>query len=387
MTATAADTDLLDRARALRGLIESEADAAERADTMTAPVIDALRDTSLFWLMVPEELGGLETDIVSAISVFEELAYADGSTGWSMMANATATCFAAIYSGDAAVAAMFGGDAPPIVAGMFGPGGRVRRADTGDGYVLSGDYQFGSGCAHADWFSAGAMEMRDGEVVMTPSGLPSLRVSFVPRERVELRGNWDVLGLVATGSFDYAVVDEPVEADYTFLLVEAAHRRGGPQYRLGLLGMTAAGHAGFALGVGRRALDEVVRIARRKQRLGGEPVAEQQLFQHDLGMHDAAMRAARAYVLDVFSEAEAAAVRDGAPTLVLAQRMRQATTYATRVAADAARFAYTWAGSSGLRPGALQRCFRDIHAGTQHVFVDNNTLTAYAQVLLAEDAE
>ena len=63
--------------------------------------------------------------------------------------------------------------------------------------------------------------------------------------------------------------------------------------------------------------------------------------------------------------------------------MRQATTYATRVAADAARFAYTWAGTSALRNGStLQRCFRDIHAGTQHIYVDNNTLTAYTQTLL-----
>jgi hypothetical protein len=64
--------------------------------------------------------------------------------------------------------------------------------------------------------------------------------------------------------------------------------------------------------------------------------------------------------------------------------MRQATTYATRVAADAARFAYTWAGSDGLRePSVVGRCFRDISAGTQHLYVDNNTLTGYTQTLLA----
>jgi hypothetical protein len=53
--------------------------------------------------------------------------------------------------------------------------------------------------------------------------------------------------------------------------------------------------------------------------------------------------------------------------------------------ADAARFSYTWAGTAALRNGStLQRCFRDIHAGTQHVYVDNNTLTAYTQALLAD---
>ena len=78
---------------------------------------------------------------------------------------------------------------------------------------------------------------------------------------------------------------------------------------------------------------------------------------------------------------------NGEPTLMQQQRMRQATTYATRIAADAARFAYTWAGTDALRnPSALQRCFRDIHAGTQHIYVDNNTLTGYTQALLMTPA-
>jgi indole-3-acetate monooxygenase len=101
-------------------------------------------------------------------------------------------------------------------------------------------------------------------------------------------------------------------------------------------------------------------------------------------VHDAALRSARSYTVEAFAEAEAAAVTDGAPVATLqAQRMRQATTYATRVAADTARFAYTWAGSAGLRnPSVVGRCFRDIHAGTQHLYVDNNTLTGYTQALL-----
>src|SRR5262249_6583647 len=150
---------------------------------------------------------------------------------------------------------------------------------------------------------------------------------------------------------------------------------------IGFFGLVASGHAAFALGVGSRALDELLALVPTKQRIGQfTPVAGEQLFQHDFAMHDAALRSARAYVFDVFGAAEAAALAGGEPTLVQQQRMRQATTYASRVAADAARFAYMWAGSNALRNGStLQRCFRDIHAGTQHVYVDNNTLTAYTQ--------
>jgi alkylation response protein AidB-like acyl-CoA dehydrogenase len=380
-------TDLVTRARLLQPLIEGDAEEAERAGTTTKKVVEAVAEQGLFWTMVPEECGGAEAPIETTLGVFEELAYADGSTGWSVMANVTSSAFAALYCDDDAVATMFPAGAPGIHAGMFGPVGSAIARD--DGYVFSGDYRFGSGCGHATWFGAGATETKDGEPVVTAAGLPSLLVGFLPPQHVDLRGNWDVMGLAGTGSYDYAVEDQFVRDGFTFRLLEAEPKRGGAMYRIGLFGLVASGHAGFALGVGKRALVEVLAIAEHKQRMGSfEAVTAQQLFQHEFAMHDAAMRAARAYVFETFAEAEASAIATGTAALVQQQRMRQATTYATRLAADAARFAYTWAGTDALRnPSALQRCFRDIHAGTQHIYVDNNTLTGYTQTLLMTPAD
>jgi len=249
---------------------------------------------------------------------------------------------------------------------------------------VSGHYQFASGSGHSTWIGAGATEMVDGEPAVSELGLPAMRVVFVPRDQVDFQGNWDVLGLRGTGSYDYELDRVPVDEDFSFLLLEATKRRGGPVYDIGLFGLTAVGHAAFALGVGQRAMDEIVKVARAKQRLGAEPIGDQQLFLHDFAMRDAALRAARSYTYDAFAEAEAAARRDGVPSVVEAQRMRQATSYATRIAAEAARFAYTWAGSTGLRnPSVIQRCLRDLSAATQHIYVDNNTLTAYTQAVLA----
>lgn len=376
--------DLVDRARALAPLIEGDAADAEDQGTLTPAVVDALGAADLFWLLVPRRLGGLEADLVTALEVFEELARADGSTGWSLMANATASCFGAIYTGEEAARAMFVDHGRGIHAGMFAPAGSGRR--DGEGYVVTGDWQFGSGSGHATWFSGGFQEVdADDQPVVTDSGLPAMRVAFLPRDEVDLRGNWDVMGLAATGSYDYRVDTRHVDDAFTFALLEAEPMRGGPAYGVGLFTLTALGHAGFALGVGRRALDEVLAIARAgKERLGANPIADQQLFQHDFALHDAALRGARAYAIEAFAAAEAGACTEGRPSPVQEQRTRQATTHATRVAADAARFAYTWAGSAGLRnPSAVGRCFRDIHAGTQHLFVDNNTLTGYTQALLA----
>lgn len=377
------DDSWLDRARALAPLVDAEADQGERDTTTTTAVVDALAAEDLFWIMVPRELGGAETDAVTALAVFEELARADGSTGWSVMANVTGTCFGAIYAGDDAVRAMFPAGAPGIVAGMFGPVGRAQRVD--GGFRVSGRYQFGSGCAHASWIAAGTTEVDDdGDPVTTATGLPAMHVALLPRDQVEFRGNWDVLGLTGTGSYDYVVDDTFVPEAFTFPLVEHTQRRGGRGLALGLFAITATGHAGFALGVGRRALDEITKLANTRVRMAGfAAIGTEQLFQYELAQHECAMQAARALVYEAVAEAERGARQEGAPDPVAVARVRAAATYATHVATDAARFAYHWAGSAGLRPGILQRALRDLLAGSQHIYVDNSTFTGYAAMLLA----
>ena len=139
-------------------------------------------------------------------------------------------------------------------------------------------------------------------------GKPVIRAYFVPRREVEFLGGWDVMGLIGTGSYDYAISERVVPAGFTFSITNPDQHRGGPLYGLGVLGMTSIGHAGFALGVSRRAIDEVVALAGRKQRLGhATPVAGIERFQYELGRDTAMLKAARALLFDVVRRGAAAA--------------------------------------------------------------------------------
>ena len=64
----------------------------------------------------------------------------------------------------------------------------------------------------------GAMEMHDERMPDFVDGLPLLRAYIVPMDRIELKGNWDVMGLRGTGSFDYEVPEQFVETGMTFSL-------------------------------------------------------------------------------------------------------------------------------------------------------------------------
>ena len=73
MTDAASDSssDLVARARALRPLIEAEAEEAEATGTTTKQVVDAIAEQQLFWTMVPTEVRrarGADRDLRSACS-------------------------------------------------------------------------------------------------------------------------------------------------------------------------------------------------------------------------------------------------------------------------------------------------------------------------------
>jgi alkylation response protein AidB-like acyl-CoA dehydrogenase len=375
-------TDLLAAARSVAPIVEANAERAEREGALTEEVVAALRAAGLFGLLVPRELGGLEADLPTAIDVLAEVTRADASTGWSLMANATSSAFAAAYTGDAAARAMFcSPGVTGIHAGQLAPRGQAIAAD--GGYRVSGEYSFASGSSYASWMMAGAFPLDDGQVPMGPQGFPEIRAVCVPKASVEMRGNWSVLGLRGTGSVDYALHDVAVPEEFSFSLLGAETRRGGPLYALGVLTLTASGHASFALGVGRRALDEITAIAQGKQRLGDARLADKPTFQRDLARAEAKQRAARLLVLDTFGEAERTSQRGSALDHKQAQLCRIAATYATEVAAEVTDFAYRLAGSDSLRePSVLGRCFRDVHAATQHIFVDDRTLVDGGAALL-----
>ncbi len=361
-------SDLRSRARALRELIESEADKIDENQGMTAPVVDALVESGLFRLLVPESLGGFEADPSTILDVCEELAYADGSVGWAFAQNTTVMGYLAYLDPELArpLAGLRAG------AGMFGPMGVVHRE--GNQFRVSGHFQFGSGCGHADIMGGAGMEMRDGEMAPFEDGLPIIRAFIVPADRVAFKGNWDVMGLSGTGSFDYEVPEQMVDAGMTFSIFAREAKSGGSLYGLGPVPLGTISSVAWAIGVAERAMDEIVEIVKAgRMRMGSAPTREQQTFQRDFGYHAMALRSARLLAHDVYG-GTVAAIERGEAKDARTERIREtraAASYAVEAAKAAVVFAYEASGSQGLRnPSLLQRCFRDIYVGASHLVFD-----------------
>lgn len=376
--------DHLARAKSVGRLVEQEADAIERDRTITRPVYEALAEAELFWTLVPRELGGLGLGIVEAFEVIEEISRADGSTGWALMANSCSTAVAVGFMNETGVREMFGGPDRGITAGMIMPTGKGVAVD--GGFRVTGRYQFGSGSAHASWIGAGFVIVDDnGEPVLDANGDPQCRISFLPRDEVEFLGNWDVMGMVGTGSYDYLVDGKFVPDKYTMETFSTTPVRSEPVYQLGLLGIGVGGHAPVALGLAKRALEEIANIVVNKVRPGYPTVVgDSDLFRWEFAKFDALYRAARSYTYEVYGDAEATAAAGGEISDEQRARMRQVATWTQEVASDVVGFAHRWAGSGTVRnPSALGRCTRDAAVATQHMLVDRMSLVEAAGPILA----
>ena len=370
-------SELLERARDLRSTIDAAGAAAAAAGTTALPqeAVDACFEAGLYGTLSPRAVGGAELPIDECLDVFAEVAYADGSVGWSLMAGATGACFFGAYCEDSFTDEMFAGGVVPVVAGQFAPNGTA--VPHAGGYRLTGKYSFGSGIAHADWVGGGAF-------TAPPEGEQAeFRLMIMPRSEVEVLGNWEVLGLRATSSYDYRIdTDVPAHASFDFF--SPTRYRGGPTYDLGVIILTEIGHMGWTIGVVRRAIDEAVAIARGRARMAAPSViADDPRFRYEFAMAVSRFEAAEAWCRQAFRRAEQAADAGSGRDPKLGTHVKQSATLLTQEGLAVVRSLYQWCGTEALRDGPLQRCFRDMHAGSQHVLVGDRNPHEYADLLLA----
>ena len=346
---------LAERAAAVGAVAAEHAEFGDQHGQLAQPVVDALHREGLFGMWVPRSIpGGTELDVISSLGVIEQVSYGDPSAGWVLMASALAIGTGAAYLADDAIGELFGGDRLPVIAGQgTRPGSAVSRDG---GFMLSGSWSFASGIKHATHIhTLGVIE-----------GTGEPRIFVLPVREATLIDNWDVLGLRGTGSIDYRIDNVFVPDAYTHFAVTDVPKRGGALFTIGIVGFAIICHSAWACGVGRRLLDELANKVRGGiGRSGGQAASE--AFHEQYAKAEGTYRSARALVYETWGDAKESLDR-GEPLSVRQHTLlRLAMAHVTWSCHEVAEFVYKSAGTLALRSGTIQRLFRDMHAGTQHI--------------------
>ncbi len=367
---------LLQAVAGIRETLAADAEESERLRTLPEASVTALTDAGLFAMKCPRELGGAEADPVTQLEVIEAVTYIDPTAGWCcLIGNGTLSVVAAFLPDDA-IAQMFSADRPPRMAGALMPG---KASRVSGGYRVTGRWSWGSGIRHAEWVGALTLVQSNG------AAGPQTRMVVFPVAQAEIYDNWRVAGLKGTGSCDFSVSDLFVPEAFTFETTNWEPKRGGPLYKLGMPGLVINEHAGFALGVGQRALDEIIELAKSKRRGYGKQVslADRSVFQRTVAEGDLRLRAARGLVTEVFERAWLTVCEGRVPEPQLQAQMRSAATFATDVALDVTSTAFRYGGGSAVwLNNILQRCLRDMYVAASHLMVNDSSYEDYGQFLL-----
>jgi len=370
-------TELIAAIRRHRAEFEAAGQAAEGLRTLPPDTVGTLRELGLFWLKTPAELGGTPIGPLGFCDVVEELAYIDGSAAWAAMIGAGCNGLAGGWLPEAGAREVFSPEQPlPVVAGQLSP--RGTGTPVSGGYQVTGRWGFSSGILHADWligaFTTGLNNTAPddtgagGTGWFGGKGSGSMVVFAIPKAEATVIDTWHVAGLQGTGSLDWSVSTLFVPQSRTYELGTPAVR-GGALFRLGMPAFVSNEVPPMAVGLARRALDDMTELATRTARFpGGPAVSDRAVFHQELGRAEAKLRAARLLHRGAMADCWAAAQQEPGPSAEHQLAVTVASVFAVETCAEIVVDLFRFGGGRVLSLSSpMQRHLRDILAARQHL--------------------
>jgi alkylation response protein AidB-like acyl-CoA dehydrogenase len=375
-------TDAASLIRAARELaprieaVRSDIDAQRR---IPSALLEDMNTAGMFSLWLPKALNGPELGVVDYVRVIEDLARHDGSVGWC----ATVAAGLGIISGylQPDVARQIYGAGRAIMAGSAHPTGKAFAVD--GGYRVTGRWGYGSGIQHSNWVVGNCVvHDRDGPRPGL-NGVPEMRLAIFPSRAAEVIDTWHVSGLRGTGSHDWRVADHFVQDDHT-ISFPGSPAQPGTLYAVPLLSALSIAIAAVPLGIARASIDAMIVLATAKTPVYSlSPLRDKATFQSDLGRAEALLGSARAFLIETACDLWDEIASGVTPSMRRRALVRLACTQAAQASAQTVDLMYNAGGGTSLYEiGRLARCFRDVHACTQHIATSTSSYELGGRVLL-----
>ena len=376
--------ELIARARALAPLIADAADRIERERVIPEDVLAAMHEARLFRMLIPRSCDGEEVEPATFFHVMETIAAADASVAWCL-GQGSGVAMAAAYLKPEVARELFGD--PRAVVASGSPSNDAKAIVVDGGYRVTGHWRFASGSKHSHWLGGHATLCgADGKPQLGRDGKPlEQRTMLFPKSSATMTDVWQVMGLKGTGSDDYAVKDLFVPADYSFTRESDDDRReSGPLYRFSIFNMFGIGFCAVAIGIARTVLGDFIKLAKTKTIYPTTKlIADNNSVQLQIGLSEARLGAARAYVLDAYRALNEQAIAGEKITNEQRIVTRGVTCFAIRQAREVVDAAYHAAGSPAIfERNPFERRFRDLHTVTQQAQAQDANFEALGQALL-----
>lgn len=373
-------TSALEAVKEIGPAIASRSDEIESGRRLPPDLVELLKPTGAFRLYVPDDLDGPGVTAWESLEVIEELSYHDGAAGWCAMIGSTTSLMSSSLP-DEHAREIFG-SRDSIGGGFAMPAGRATPVD--GGLRVSGRWSWGSGTQHCTSIGGGCFVVDEtGEPAPRADGLVVPFVFFEPAD-VEFIDNWHVSGLSGTGSGDFAVTDVFVPEGRWVQIGLNKPVRDNCLSRFPFFGLFACAVASSAVGIGRRAIAELVELADQKKPQGSSrPLSHRSQIQADVAEAEAKLGAAWSFMNTTIASSWETVEAGATPSIEQKRQLRLSATHATQTAAEVAELMYKAGGGAAVyKTSLLQRTFRDAFVAIQHAMVAPRTFETCGRVRL-----
>ncbi|NVM79117.1 alkylation response protein AidB-like acyl-CoA dehydrogenase [Duganella sp. SG902] len=332
--------------------IERHAAAADAAGFLHPVQQALLHRRGWLKMLAPRAAGGAELPLPEVVRLEESVAAIDGSMGWVLTLCAGAGWFAGFLSPELARQII---GTPRVCLG--GSGAPTGYADEdGDGYRITGRWDYASGAPMASHFTLNAVLRANGEPLLDADGTPRIRAFLVPAAQVRVEDNWRSIGMRASASHSYRIEDAWVSEDHGFAIRPDAATADGPLYRFPFYSLAYVTLAANVAGMASHFIELARECVHRRKK--GMPLLEEK--EHSL----LAARARFYEVLDLswlrvadeqaLNESDMLAIQTTSLSLVA-------------IARSAVDELYPYCGLHAAHAeSTINRVWRDFHTASQH---------------------
>ncbi|MCX8057012.1 MAG: hypothetical protein N3F03_05305 [Ignavibacteria bacterium] len=175
-------------------------------------IIDYIYQKELLRIWIPKKYDGLDLSLKDGLMVLQKLSRIDGSLGWFVTLTSGANYFSRNIHPEIASTIFtnkricFGG------SGMIG--GTAKKVK--DGYIINGYWRYATGAPHLTHFTFNAQIVQNGKALYNSKGEPIFLSFFVDKKDVRVIKNWNVMGLIATESHDFEIINKFIPEQNAF---------------------------------------------------------------------------------------------------------------------------------------------------------------------------
>lgn len=234
---------------------------SEEKGVLTPALLNIIYRKKWFKLFIPKQHGGLALSLPDALKMEEQLAYIDGSLGWTVTLCAGANFFAGFMEKEK-VGKLF--HAKNVCLGGSGAATGVA-IQTNNGYIVTGRWKYATGAAHLTHFTANCVIEKEGKTVLQEDGTALIRSFYFKKSEVKIYNDWHAMGLKATSSRSFSVKKLKVKQERSFVIDHSHVTLEHPVYTYPFLPFAETTLAVNTLGMVNHLLDETAIVLKQKK--------------------------------------------------------------------------------------------------------------------------